>query len=1229
MKFKTFLTSLALCLGLAAAPTGAAQTTDDLGEPIITFKTNIYDTYGAENTFYIYLGTTETDYYDVDCGYGTSEYEVTSAYYNDESSSMVGTAIACSVPQGDGIVKIYGDASKIDYFVARGCYIEWIDMKKCVNLDIIDVCYNELKSLDLTPFTKLEAIYVGGNTFSAESPLKIGAPKPLLTILEMDIVDHLDQSFNLSDYPSMIAFDAYHNLDLRNVDPTGCPNLMTMSLDLTNVASLDVTKNPKLISLNISDTKIRDIDLSKNTNLTTLIAEHLSGNINTDYHLNGIDLSNNTKLTLLRLGGNKLTNVDISKNTALVTFNVRNNNISKIDVTNNTALYSVDLAYNDFDFATLPLPQSTWYEYYYQRNPMACEKSYAIGAEIDFSKRVLRESTETYARVMLDTPDAEPAELDSTYYTYSNGVVKFLQLPTDSVYIEFANTAFPDYSINSAKFLVKNADDMGKPNKELTFSATSASAGKTVTFKVGVTGATATAPCDFYVDVNGIRSTFTATTDGYPAADNVSITLPASGSATVDIYIPDGKNLSAFSLADLPLSSIDVTAASQLQHLTVTGCRLLKIDTKYNRLLKDLNLSNNRLSGTFTLAGVYGDYEKNILTDINLSKNYITDVTFVNVAHILKLNLADNRLSTFSLKNFDSLTDVDLSNNKLSGDFSLAYQAEAVNVNLSGNSISSLTTVDMPNLKSFNIANNAMTLATLPDFTAIDSYTYAPQQQLAIVAYAPAINLTEQNVKVNNYSTVFTLKKVDGTPLTEGVDFTGTGGAFKFINTELGNVYCEMTHQAFPDFTGNNVFRTTATTVTGAPTTVVASFTTTENSETGSLVLTGHKSTAVYIDWRGDGTEFLQYPMVSSTYTAYTEQKTYAGANVKVYTYESPEDIKVFSVDGVAMSKLDASPLTKVETFTVCNAGLDEKTITMPASEALYELNLEGNKFSTADFSQYASLTALSIGANNYTTFDASKSKKLQLLNIANNSLTSLKLDNPILWSLAAGNNQLASISFAACPMMSQVVLSQNLLKNIDITPIKNTLRALFLDGNLFTFATLPVPADYPNLGSYFYGNQALLDVECVEGVVDLSELATICETPTVFTWFYGDATYDEDNETYVGEVLASQDDDDPEYNISGGVTSFLTTFDTYVTGVLYNETFPNLYLLTKKITVDKPAGVEDVAVDGFDANAPADIYNLSGVKVRSNAELSEVNKLASGVYIVVSQGEARKVLVK
>lgn len=1230
MKIKRLLTTLAMCVGLTTSITATAQTNEDLGEPIITFKTNIYNTYGAENAFYIQLGATETDYYDVDCGYGPSEYEIEPAYFSNESSALVGTQVACSVPAGDGIVKIYGDASKIDYIMARGCYIEWIKMDSCLNLDIVDLCHNELKALDLTPFTKLQAIYVGDNPFTAETPLKIGAPKPNLAILEMDIVDHLDQSFNLSDYPQMITFDAYHNLGLRNVDPTGCPKLVAMSLDITNVETLDVTKNSNLVTLNISETRIKEIDLSGNPNLTTLIAQHASGNINTDVKLKKIDVSKNTKLTLMNLSGNAISDIDISKNTALVTLNMRGNNLSKIDVSKNTALYRVNLAYNDFDFTTLPLPQSTWSEYYYQRDPMPCNKSYALGSEIDFSSRVLRDSTDVYARVMIDTPDADPVELDSTYYTHKDGKVVFHKIPSDSVYIEYANTAFVDYTINTANFMVKNADEMGNDNLAASFTTTSAAAGRTLTFSVGLDKATAESPRQFHVSVNGTRTSFTATTDGYGTTANASVSLAASGTSKVEIYLPDGEVLTALSVKDVALSAIDVTAARQLRHLTVNGCNLLSIDTKYNRMLEDLNLSNNRLNGTFSLAGVYGDYEKNRLTDINLSKNYITSVTFVNTAHIKKLNLADNRIATITLKDFDGLTDLNLSNNSLSGTISLTYQGNAENIDLSNNTISEVTLVEMPNLKSFNIANNDMTLATLPNLTSIANYTYAPQKQIEIVAYAPAINLSEQNVEVNGAKTVFTLKKEDGTTLSEGTDYSGADGAYKFLKEDLGKVYCEMTHEAYPAFSGENALRTTMTTVTGAPTTVVASFTTTENSEDGTLVLTGHKNTAVYVDWRGDGTEYLQYSMVSNTYTGYEGQKTYAGANVKVYTYESPEDIKVFSISNVAMSKLDASALTKVETLTVCNAGLNEKSITMPASSGLIELNLEGNNFSTADFSEYEHLVALSIGNNKYSSYDASKLKELQLLNIANNTLSKLTMNNPRLWSLAASNNNLSTIDFAGVPNMAQVVLSHNELSTIDLSAIKNSLKVLFIDGNKFTFATLPVQSEYPSLSNYFYANQAVINVECKDGVVDLSALATANGKATVYTWYLGDATFDEDYGTYTGEALESPEvnAEDPEYEVENGVTTFHYTQDTYVTCVMTNETFPNMFLLTNKVTIDK-AGVEEVAIDGINAMSTVDIYNLAGVKVGTKVSATEVNKLSKGVYIVTSGTETRKVVVR
>lgn len=1227
--YKRFTAVLMAALSLSAFSVPAsAQDTDET--PIITFKTNIYDQYGAENAFHIVLGATEKDYFDVDCGFGAAEYEVEQAYFDTESQAISGTAIACRV-SADGLVKIYGDASKIDYLDAEGCYIDWIDLDKCVNLEILDLSHNELKRLDLSPFTKLQALYLTGNTFTAETPLKVGPNKPYLTILELDIIEHLDQSFNLSDYPSLISFDAYHNTDLYNIDPRGCPNLTVMSLELTNVSTLDVSQNAHLTRLNISDTRITDIDVSHNTALTNLLAQHTSGTINTDVKLSSIDVTNNPNLTLLNLVGNNISTIDLSKNPALINVNLRRNLLKEIDLSNNPNLYAVDLAYNDFDFATLPLPGEGWGEYYYQRNPMPCAKAFAKGSPVDFSDRVLRDGYETYVRVMLDTPQAEPVELDESYYTYADGKVTFNEIPSDSVYIEFACSAFSDYTISSALFKVKEAGQMNVPDKVLSFNTTAAMAGKTISFGAGMNGASADAPRQFFVDLNGERSAFQATSADTPQSPNVTLTLPASGAATVDIYLSEGEQLTAFAIDGVTMSAVDITGARHLRQLAVTGCNLLRVDASYNRMLKSLDLSRNRLS-TFSFAGVYGDYEKNVLTDINLSHNYLTALTFVNTTHIRRLNLSGNRLSDFTLKNFDALIDIDLSDNRLAGEFSLTYQAGAVNVDLSGNNITSLLTVDMPDLKNFDISDNNLTIATLPLMASGINYTYAPQKDLQIVAYAPAVNLTDQHRVIDGAPTVFTWKKTDGTELQKGTDYEGEQGACRFLNTDLGKVYCEMTHAAFPDLAGDNVFKTTETTVTDAPTTVVASFTTSADTELGQVIFTGHKDTALYIDWRGDGSEYVQYPVVDETYTAYLNQTTYAGANVKVYTYESADDISVFSISDIPMTDMDASPLKKLIAFTVSGGGLDENSLRLPVDSDLRELNLSGNNFSGTDFSQYfPNLVSLNLSGNAYERFDASKYPSLDVLYLSTNKLTSLTFGgNNRLWGLMADNNELEEITFDGCPALSQVNLSGNKFTTLDVTPIKDILRALDISNNRFTFATLPLASDCPLMLVYGYLGQAKIETSCADGLVDLSSQASVNGTDTEYKWYLGDVTYDTETSEYTGEALYSDIDDpeNPEFSVDGGVTSFHTTFDNYVTGLLTNAQFPGLTLMTVPVTVDR-SGIEDILTDSG-KNESVDVFTLSGVQVLKAAAPASVGSLAPGLYIVKSKSsKARKVMVK
>ena len=58
--------------------------------------------------------------------------------------------------------------------------------------------------------------------------------------------------------------------------------------------------------------------------------------------------------------------------------------------------------------------------------------------------------------------------------------------------------------------------------------------------------------------------------------------------------------------------------------------------------------------------------------------------------------------------------------------------------------------------------------------------------------------------------TTYTWKTADGaTTLVAGTDYTENNGKFTFLTSQNQPVYCEMTSDAFPKFTGANVFKTT------------------------------------------------------------------------------------------------------------------------------------------------------------------------------------------------------------------------------------------------------------------------------------------------------------------------------------------------------------------------------------------------------------------------------------
>ena len=1226
-KMKKFFNLLAVIV-LAMMPFVANA--QDTAKPIVTFRTNIYETHGTSNAFSLVLGATDSCYMDVDCGFGLSEYEVVPAIFDDGSGSITGTYVECTVSK-DGIVKIYGDADKLDYINASGCYIEWIEFAEGVELDILDLSHNELKRLDLTNQTKLRALYLSDNTFTAETPLVIGANKPDLYILELSIIGHMDPNFNLSDYPNMMSFDGYHNVSLTQIDPTGCPYLQRLTLDVTNVSSVDVSKNPNLLILNVSETKVTSIDVSKNKYLRELYCSHI-GAYNNSYKIEKLDVTNNPNLYYLFCGGNKLTELDLSKNTKLQYLDAQDNYLTSIDLSNcKNSLYQVYLNKNCMDYVTLPTNPGTWNTYYYEQRPMAMEKSYPIGKEFDFSKRVLREGTTTEVAVyaISEYNDSISELLDNSYYSYADGKLKILKAHVDSMKVVFANSLFNENYLVTSKFMVKSASEYGKPTNVFNFT-TELSAGAQIQFGVGIEGATAENPIDFYVDFGDMKQVkFTATSSLTPATANVVGTRAGYGSVVV--YAPEGVTVSAINVKDIPMYSADVTKLASLRELTIANAGLYTIDLTWNRCLRSLDLSGNNLS-VLSLSGTNNSYSKNELSHINLSHNQLIAVTLNDMRCVHHLDLSHNQLSEMiSFYNGDYVEYIDLSHNEFFElDFTYCYELK--HLDLSYNKLPSVVMPEQSKLEYFACNNNLFTMPTLPAHGTLkdENYIYAPQSDFLIATKGPGVDLSSQN---REGKTTYVWKKASGETLVEGVDYSEENGVTTFINTTMGKVYCEMTSSLYPGFAGDKVFKTTQIEAAGMPTNLIATFKTVNEGDSVSLSLAAAKAgTALYIDWNGNNT-VSQY-VLEESYKLF-DAVTKAGAEVKVYTYEPTEAITVFSMDGAKLESFDGSKLTDAINITVGGAGLSE--IKLPVgSTKLQELSLEGNEFTSFDFSQFPALTTIAMAENNLTSVDLTKNPNVGLFSAAYNQLSEIKLNNPNLWALYLDNNNFTSIDLSGVKNLSQFSIGHNQLSEINIDVVPNLIM-LVINNNNFTFKTLPLKK---NLIVYYYHGQAPINAVCVDGKVDLSDQIKVGNTPTVYQWFIGVPGVNQDTGVLEGEELYI----DEEYTLENGVTTFLNDFEGIMC-VMTNSELPNVYIFTDLMDVKK-SGVEaiegeaaSVTVNGnnvivkcAEAGAAIKLYAVNGAEVRNAVTVAGetvLSDVAEGAYIVTVGNKVAKIVVK
>lgn len=1173
-------------------------------EPILTFKTNRFATHGMNNLVQFFMmckASLQQSEIEVDFGYGRTSYIVTgdgTIVENDSTETFEGGTLIEGSVSSAGTVRIYGNAADFDYLDIHGTEVTEIDLSKMTELSILSLEHNELKKLDVSNHRYLEYLRINDNPF--DEGLTLGPNLVYLKYLNIGQigVNALPTgTIDISCYPALRTFVAWDAKSLRSLDLSQVEykTLMQVSIDGSNVSSLDVSRLPALMILNISDTPINQIDLSHNPYLVELYCAN-EGRSNPDHKLRELDLSNNVYLQRLFCDGNLLTTLDISNQFNLVSVYASNNNLTSIkgadvnDTPRPDSLAYLEIAGNHFNFANLPDVDPLTYFYYEGQQSLPMEAEYCVGMPIDMSNTLGRIGTTTsvykisaYDRDGYTVIKNLEEDVDYTFdYNYITGkaILTFLTEQKNPLRCYFINDIFDGETLETTDFIVRSESEYGTPVEK--FNVLPEPGDFAMTLR---TNKSTTLEADFG---DGNRIPFSA-------QEGTDCTISGNAMGMVRVYGKVGTEITALSIDGQPLLGIDLTQATSLGTLSVTGCQLPSIDLSWNRALRSLNLEGNALT-QLDLTGNNAAYNKNLLTEINASNNKLTSfvpglaaVTFVG------LDLSGNELTDVDLRDMQSLEIADFSDNRfteLSFDDCTALKLLSAN----GNNLTAVDLSPLTALEHADLRNNRLTYSTLP--AASTGLQLAPQKPISIAGVATGVDLSREAV-ANGTLTTYVWKNAEtGATLTEGTDYTITGGKTKFLSTVTDqSLYCELTNASFPDFTGENVLRTSVVKAMDMPKYEIASFTTPVGGQQTLLSLAAwNPDTYIYIDW-GNG-ELKEYAL-QTTYTLFRDNYTVENANVKIYSNVSPDgDMYVFSMDSVTVKDFNGSAMTKLFCLTLKDAGME--SIDISQNTELGELNLEGNKLTSIDLSNHKKLFTVVLSHNQLTDFTLAEGNNISWFMAGYNKLKNVNtemLKNIYYLDLAA--NELESIDLAPMTGLRQLYLPQNQLTEINTMGIP--LIDLDLSSNRFTFATLPLP----NFLSYRYGNQAHIDIECVNDEIDLTAQAMVGETPTNIYFFDDEVIiyYDSEGNPYfdANEFIEGED-----FIVENGIVKFKKAQPTVV-GALMNPVFPSLVLYTNPTSVTaNPTGISTVMAEG---NNTADvIYSISGTRLKQ--------KPNAGVYI-------------
>lgn len=630
---------------------------------------------------------------------------------------------------------------------------------------------------------------------------------------------------------------------------------------------------------------------------------------------------------------------------------------------------------------------------------------------------------------------------------------------------------------------------------------------------------------------------------------------------------------------DNRLKSLDITKNEELLYLYAqTNFEMGNIDFSHNKKIREIlaygstNMTSLDVSNNLDLMRLSVDQTG--LSTLDLSKNTELLILNIGLTKITSIDLSKNtklrelyldqktpyeyRHKTLDLSNNPELIRLFASDNDFT-ELDLSKNPKLQSLFINGNNLKNLDLSNNQEVIELMIRNNNFTFNTLPlAYDALNNYSYYPQKEMAVnkeLSIEETLDLSK-DIYDSEHETTVTVYLTDSnspygssTRLTEGTDYTYDKGVITFLKAQSDSVYCSFQNDKYPGLElKTSRFLVLNPEDVGKPTLAADMTTGLAVGETFAMNLsTFGKDEKIEVDF-GDG-ELKEFTLSDTPQKVSGEVK---GANIKVYT-----------ASGVQFKDFDAS-------------GMKLTSANIFKSKAIRNLNLNNNELSEIDLSGNLKFNSIQLDNNKLTTLSLTGLTNTMMLSCDNNQLESIVFGSSasVMSEISCSGNKLKDLSFLNRASSVEVLdfshneisdylftnmynirelnMSYNKFKSVELK-YNTKLEKLNVEGNYFTYSTLP----QTTAQEFVYGNQNPISIAEKSFMVDLSAEVTFKGKNTKFIW-----------KKESGSVL----EENVDYSIENGITTFLKVQDEKVYAELTNEAYPDLTLTTTLVeTSEKP----------------------------------------------------------